>query len=125
MAVSFDCPLCHHQRTYTDNALGRAVRCDQCSAKIRIVDAATFKVIDPNPKSPPASKGEPTWQGDAVTAEPATVIPDNVETKFDTPPKKERAKNQTCPMCDAPIDDASMAMGRVRCPKCKTTFNVR
>ena len=55
MAVAFRCPLCSHTRSYSDAALGRKVKCDECGAKIRINDATKFSVIE-QPASAPTGE---------------------------------------------------------------------
>jgi len=126
MAVAFVCPACGFKRSFTDAALGRKVKCDQCNVRVRVVDATHFALIEPA-----VGLSAPTWTGEAQPQEPEpapepeqeTAIADRVQTALGTP--TVRAKDQNCPVCDTAIDAATIAAGRVRCPKCGTTFPAR
>lgn len=131
--VPFKCPLCSFQRTYSEAALGRKVRCDKCGGKIRIHGGDKFSVVE----APTAfgAEGEPaepavtdTYKGEAVDPDADTPVPEMMKTKRANPLPaggKQYAPAQTCPLCDSEFDSATMAAGRVRCPKCGATFDAK
>jgi DNA-directed RNA polymerase subunit RPC12/RpoP len=150
--ISFDCPHCHHQRKYTDAALGRKVRCDKCGSRVRVHSETSFSIISlpdgtaPAPKQAPARDHTFSEPVPALRKEPdpdaETPVPGRSPTQLaisrsmppppPAPVEEEPStltpgavlmKSCRCILCDHEFRAAPDAGGRVKCPNCGGSFD--